>query len=114
LNADCALDSGHHGSGGIYFGQPRGIEKLENGGRRGFNTQSYTDAEIRRVARVAFDLARQRRRRLCSVEKSNVMESGLLWRQEVEALGAPMNPSTGRRRTLPVGASPIRARRFWA
>jgi 3-isopropylmalate dehydrogenase len=73
--------------GGVYFGQPRGIEALPDGGRRGFNTQSYTDREIRRVARVAFELARTRGRRLCSVDKSNVMESGLLWREEVTALG---------------------------
>jgi 3-isopropylmalate dehydrogenase len=73
--------------GGVYFGKPRGIEGLPDGGRRGFNTQSYTDREIRRVARVAFELARARGHRLCSVDKSNVMESGLLWREEVTALG---------------------------
>jgi 3-isopropylmalate dehydrogenase len=73
--------------GGVYFGEPRGIETLPGGGRRGFNTQSYTDEEIVRVARVAFELARTRKNKLCSVEKSNVMESGLLWREEVTALG---------------------------
>jgi 3-isopropylmalate dehydrogenase len=78
--------------GGVYFGEPRGIETLPGGGRRGFNTQSYTDQEIRRVARVAFELARQRANRVCSVEKSNVMESGLLWREEVTALGAAEYP----------------------
>ena len=78
--------------GGVYFGEPRGIESLPNGGRRGFNTQSYTDAEVRRVARSAFELARKRRGRLCSVDKSNVMESGLLWRQEVTAVGAKEYP----------------------
>lgn len=72
--------------GGVYFGEPRGIEALPGGGRRGFNTQSYTTDEIRRVARVAFGLARQRSGRVCSVEKANVMESGLLWREEVQAL----------------------------
>jgi 3-isopropylmalate dehydrogenase len=72
--------------GGVYFGEPRGIEDLPDGGRRGFNTQTYTTNEIRRVARVAFDLARQRSGRVCSVEKANVMESGLLWREEVQAL----------------------------
>jgi 3-isopropylmalate dehydrogenase len=72
--------------GGVYFGTPRGIERLSNGGRRGVNTQSYTDEEVRRVAHVAFALARTRRHRLCSVDKSNVMESGLLWRQEVSVL----------------------------
>jgi len=73
-------------TGGVYFGEPRGIEDLGNGERRGFNTQVYTTSEIRRVARVAFDLARKRSNKVCSSEKSNVMESGLLWRQEVIAL----------------------------
>jgi len=73
-------------TGGVYFGQPRGIEALPGGGRRGVNTQVYTTAEIRRVARVAFDLARLRRRAVCSVDKANVMESGQLWREEVQAL----------------------------
>lgn len=74
--------------GGVYFGEPRGIEPLPDGGRRGFNTQSYTSAEIQRVARVAFELARTRSGRVCSVEKSNVMESGLLWREEVTAIAS--------------------------
>ncbi len=73
-------------TGGVYFGEPRGIETLPNGERRGVNTQVYTTSEIVRVARVAFDLARLRGNRLCSVEKSNVMESGLLWREEVQKL----------------------------
>lgn len=72
--------------GGVYFGQPRGIETLPNGERRGFNTQSYTTHEIRRVAAIAFDLARARAGKVCSVEKANVMESGVLWREEVQAL----------------------------
>ncbi|MBV7255516.1 3-isopropylmalate dehydrogenase [Pacificimonas sp. WHA3] len=74
--------------GGVYFGQPRGIEDLGNGQRRGVNTQVYTTAEIHRVARTAFELARGRRNRVCSVEKSNVMEAGLLWKEEVTALHA--------------------------
>ncbi len=74
-------------TGGIYFGTPRGIETLPDGTRRGVNTEVYTTPEIERVARVAFDLARQRQQRVCSVEKANVMESGLLWRQTVQALG---------------------------
>jgi len=74
-------------TGGIYFGEPRGIETLPDGRKRGFNTEVYTTDEIERVARVAFDLARKRRRRVCSVEKANVMESGLLWRQTVTELG---------------------------
>ncbi|MCA3255092.1 MAG: 3-isopropylmalate dehydrogenase [Alphaproteobacteria bacterium] len=73
-------------TGGVYFGEPRGIEDLGNGEKRGVNTQVYTSSEIRRVARVAFELAAKRSGRVCSAEKSNVMESGLLWRQEVQAL----------------------------
>ncbi len=73
-------------TGGIYFGEPRGIETLTDGSRRGVNTQVYTTAEIHRVARVAFDLARKRQNRVCSVEKANVMESGVLWREEVQKL----------------------------
>ncbi|WP_417512799.1 3-isopropylmalate dehydrogenase [Minwuia sp.] len=75
-------------TGGVYFGEPRGIEDLPNGERRGINTQVYTTSEIRRVAAVGFDLARKRNNRLCSVEKANVMESGVLWRQEVTKLHA--------------------------
>jgi 3-isopropylmalate dehydrogenase len=74
-------------TGGIYFGEPRGIETLPDGRRRGINTQVYTDEEIRRVARVGFELARKRQGRLCSVEKANVMESGVLWREEVQKVG---------------------------
>ncbi len=73
-------------TGGVYFGEPRGVETLPGGERRGVNTQVYTTSEIERVARVAFDLARKRDGRVCSVEKSNVMESGLLWREEVTRL----------------------------
>ena len=73
-------------TGGVYFGEPRGIETLPDGTRRGVNTQVYTTGEIRRVARVAFELAKTRQGRLCSVEKANVMESGVLWREEVQKL----------------------------
>jgi 3-isopropylmalate dehydrogenase len=73
-------------TGGVYFGEPRGIETLPDGSRRAINTQVYTTAEIRRVARVAFELAQKRSRKLCSVEKANVMESGVLWREEVQKL----------------------------
>jgi 3-isopropylmalate dehydrogenase len=73
-------------TGGVYFGEPRGIEDLGNGERRGVNTQVYTTGEIRRVAAVAFDLARKRRNLVHSVEKMNVMESGRLWREEVTKL----------------------------
>jgi 3-isopropylmalate dehydrogenase len=75
-------------TGGIYFGEPRGIDTLPDGTKRGYNTEVYTTAEIERVARVAFELARKRQNRVCSVEKANVMESGLLWRQTVTALHA--------------------------
>jgi 3-isopropylmalate dehydrogenase len=68
---------------GVYFGEPRGIETLADGSRRGINTQAYTTDEVRRVARVAFELARKRSGRVTSVDKANVMESGRLWREEV-------------------------------
>jgi 3-isopropylmalate dehydrogenase len=73
-------------TGGVYFGTPRGIEDLPDGTRRGVNTQVYTTPEIHRVARVGFELARKRGNMVCSVEKANVMESGVLWRQEVQKL----------------------------
>ena len=79
-------------TGGIYFGEPRGVETLPDGRRRGYNTESYDTGEIERVARVAFELARKRRSRVTSVEKANVMESGLLWRQTVQALGEAEYP----------------------
>src|SRR4029077_5111284 len=68
-------------TGGIYFGEPRGIETMPDGTRRGINTEVYTEAEIERVVRAGFDLARKRNRRLCEVDKANVMESGVLWRE---------------------------------
>lgn len=69
---------------GVYFGEPRGIFPDNEGGRVGINTQRYTTDEIRRVARSAFDLARKRGNKVCSMEKANVMESGILWREEVQ------------------------------
>ena len=75
-------------TGGVYFGQPRFIENLPGGGRRGVDTQVYTTAEIERVSRVAFELARGRRGKVTSCEKSNVMETGLLWREVVTDLHA--------------------------
>ena len=72
--------------GGIYFGEPRGIDTLPDGSQRGYNTQVYTTSEIERVARVALELARKRNNRVCSVEKENVMESGKLWRAVVTDL----------------------------
>ena len=73
--------------GGVYFGEPRGIETLANGEQKGFNTDVYTTSEIERVGRVAFELARKRGNKVCSVEKANVMECGLLWRQVMTKLG---------------------------
>ena len=68
-------------TGGIYFGEPRGIETLADGTRRGVNTEVYSEAEIERVVRVACELAQKRRGRVCEVDKANVMESGGLWRE---------------------------------
>jgi len=73
-------------TGGVYFGVPRGIFDLGNGARRGLNTHQYTTPEIHQVARTAFELARTRSGRVTSVDKSNVMEAGLLWREEVQTL----------------------------
>ena len=71
---------------GLYFGEPRGIFEIGNGEREGINTQKYTCSEIERVARRAFQLAQTRRGRICSMEKSNVMESGCLWREIVQKI----------------------------
>ena len=73
-------------TGGIYFGEPRGIKPIDNGERKGINTHTYTTSEIQRVARVAFDLAKKRKNKVTSCEKSNVMEAGLLWKEEVQQL----------------------------
>ena len=73
-------------TGGIYFGEPRGIVPIENGERKGTNTHTYTTNEIHRVARVAFELAKKRNNSVTSCEKSNVMEAGVLWKEEVQAL----------------------------
>ena len=77
---------------GIYFGEPRGIETLADGQRRGFNTEQYTTDQIRRVARAAFELARTRKGKVCSVDKANVLETSVLWREEVIALHAAEFP----------------------
>jgi 3-isopropylmalate dehydrogenase len=70
-------------TGGIYFGQPRGVRRLEEGERQGFNTLVYRESEIRRIARVAFTIAMKRDRRVCSVDKANVLEATELWREVV-------------------------------
>lgn len=75
-------------TGGVYFGEPRGITTLANGEKQGVNTQVYTTSEIERIADVAFDLAEKRDKRVCSVEKANVMESGVLWREVVAEVHA--------------------------
>jgi 3-isopropylmalate dehydrogenase len=74
-------------TGGIYFGQPRGIETLESGERRGFNTLEYTESEVERIARSAFEIAMKRDKRLCSVDKANVLEVSELWREVVIRVG---------------------------
>lgn len=70
-------------TGGIYFGTPRAIESLPNGERKGYDTEVYTTHEITRIAKVAFDLAKKRNKKVCSVDKANVLASSELWRQEV-------------------------------
>ncbi|MBT3063521.1 MAG: 3-isopropylmalate dehydrogenase [Candidatus Thiodiazotropha sp.] len=79
-------------TGGIYFGQPRGIRELDGGERQGFNTLVYSESEIDRIARVAFDIAKKRGGRLCSVDKANVLETTELWREVVTAIGADDYP----------------------
>ncbi len=74
-------------TGGIYFGQPRGIRTLENGERQGFNTYVYSESEIRRIAKVAFEAARKRGKKVCSVDKANVLEVTVLWREVLEQVG---------------------------
>ncbi len=73
-------------TGGVYFGQPSGIEDLPDGQKRGVDTQVYTTSEIERIGRVGFELARKRNNRLTSVEKANVMQSGVLWRETITKL----------------------------
>ncbi len=73
-------------TGGIYFGEPRGVRTLENGERQGYNTLVYSESEIRRIGRVAFETARRRGKRLCSVDKANVLECTRLWREVMDEL----------------------------
>ena len=74
-------------TGGIYFGEPRGIREKDNGEREGYNTLVYSESEVDRIARVAFDIAMKRGRRLCSVDKANVLEVSELWREVVIKTG---------------------------
>ncbi len=71
-------------TGGIYFGEPRGIRVLENGEREGYNTYKYNESEIRRIGKVAFEAAMVRDKRVCSVDKANVLEATILWREIME------------------------------
>jgi len=75
-------------TGDIYFGQPRGIRATESGEREGFDTMRYRESEVRRIAHAGFRAARKRRRKLCSVDKANVLETSQLWREVVTAVGA--------------------------
>ena len=74
-------------TGGIYFGKPRGVRELENGEKEGFNTLVYRESEIERIGRVAFEIARKRNHRVCSVDKANVLEVTELWRQTMIRVG---------------------------
>ena len=74
-------------TGGIYFGQPRGVRTLDNGEKEGFNTLVYRESEIERIAKVAFDIAGKRDGRVCSVDKANVLECTELWREVVTRVG---------------------------
>ena len=68
-------------TGGIYFGQPKGIEVLDNGERRGYSTGEYKESEIERIAKIAFNVAKKRNSKVCSVDKANVLEVSQLWRE---------------------------------
>ena len=74
-------------TGGIYFGEPRGIDETESGERRGYNTYVYTESEIRRIGRLAFESAQKRGNKVCSVDKANVLEVTMLWREVMTELG---------------------------
>ncbi|UTF60990.1 3-isopropylmalate dehydrogenase [Gilvimarinus sp. DA14] len=78
-------------TGGIYFGEPRGIRTLENGEREGYNTYKYSESEIERIGRTAFEMARKRGKKVCSVDKANVLEATILWREVMDRL-APEYP----------------------
>ena len=80
-------------TGGIYFGQPRGIRELENGEKQGFNTDVYAESEIKRIAKVAFEMANLRGGKVCSVDKANVLEVTELWKQTVTAMKEEQYPN---------------------
>src|SRR5262249_61215623 len=74
-------------TGGLYFGEPRGVERFADGGARAINTMAYTSREVERIARIGFEVARKRRRRLTSVDKGNVLVVSQLWREGVTRVG---------------------------
>lgn len=78
-------------TGGIYFGEPRGIRTLDSGEREGYNTYKYSESEIERIGRTAFEMARKRHKKVCSVDKANVLEATILWREVMDRL-APEYP----------------------
>ena len=78
-------------TGGIYFGEPRGVRTLDNGERQGFNTLVYSESEVRRIAHNAFQIAAKRKRRVCSVDKANVLECTELWREVMIEVGKDYN-----------------------
>jgi len=75
-------------TGGMYFGEPRGFRTLENGEREGYNTLKYSESEITRIGRMAFEFAKKRGGKLCSVDKANVLEATMLWREVMDKLAA--------------------------
>ncbi len=75
-------------TGGIYFGEPRGIRRLENGERQGYNTYVYSESEIERIGRVAFEMAMKRDKKVCSIDKANVLEATVLWREVMQELSS--------------------------
>src|SRR5690625_5757422 len=78
-------------TGGNYLGQPRGIRTLDNGEREGYNTYVYSESEIERIGRIAFEMAQKRQGRVCSVDKGNGLEATMLWREVMDRL-APQDP----------------------
>lgn len=75
-------------TGGIYFGEPRGIRRLDSGERQGYNTYVYSESEVERIGRVAFEMAMKRDKKVCSVDKANVLEATVLWREVIQKLSS--------------------------
>ena len=93
-------------TGGVYFGEPRGVETLPDGQKRAVDTQVYTTGEIERIARVGFELARKRRGKVTSVEKANVMHTGVLWRADGAGAARPRVPGRRARATCTPTTAP--------